>query len=98
MQSLKLFLAFVFVLLFIIFSFVATERLLDLSIFISFSYNHAEHERIECVHTSIMRTHSPCYRTREYKKTKTFPFFKPPNQVKHALSLYKNNVYKNCEA
>ena len=29
---------------------------------------------------------------------KAFPSFKPPNQVKYALFLYKNNVYKNCEA
>ena len=74
-----------FVDLFIILSFVATNHLLHLSICISFSYNQAEHERIECVHTSIMRTHSLCYRNREYKKMKAFTFFKPSNQVKHAL-------------
>ena len=70
--------------LFIILSFFTTERLLHLSICISFSHNQAEHEPIECVHTSILRTHSLCYRNREYKKMKAFPFFKPSNQVKHA--------------
>ena len=49
------------------------------------SYNQAEYEPIECVHTSNMRTHSLCYRNRECKKMKAFPFFKPPNQVKLAL-------------
>ena len=28
---------------------------------------------------------------------KAFPFFKPSNQVEHAVPLNKNNVYKNCE-
>ena len=57
-------------------------HLLHLSICISFSYNQAEHELIECVHTSIMRTHFLCYRNREYEG---LSFFKPSNQVKHAL-------------
>ena len=45
-------------------------HLLHLSICISFSYNQAEDEPIECVHT---------------KKMKAFPFFKPFKQVKYAL-------------
>ena len=67
------------------FSHLLLLYLRHLSICISFSYNQAEHEPIECVHTSIMRTHSLCYRNREYKKMKLFPFFKPSNQVKHTL-------------
>ena len=39
---------------------------------------------VKFVHTSIKRTHSLCYRSREYKKRKAFPFFKPPNQAKYA--------------
>ena len=58
----------------------------------SFSYNQAERKPIECVHTSIMRTHSLCYRNREHKKMKAFPVFKPSNQGKHAL-LYIRIIF-----
>ena len=60
MQSISSFQAFLL--------FVATEHLLHFSICISFSYDQVEHEPIECVHTSIMRTSPLCYRNRQYKK------------------------------
>ena len=63
----------------------------------SFSYNQAEHEPIECVHTFIVRTQSLCYKNREYKKIKAGLFLKPSIQVKHSLFM-QNNDYKNCEA